>query len=459
MAKSDDKTATQKQPEVQMGALAKRRSASDDLARRGNLSTYRDMAKDPNICLALALIKAPIFGLDWRIECDEETAKEELTATVKRLWRDLVRTSLTAVEFGFAPHEKIWTLDGQGKPDLKQLNDLQPWYTTVLVDKTTNRYAGLRYRPAGRLSTFGEVFIPAEKSFVFTHGKAYGSLYGVSRLEPALDPWNDGRNARRNLGAYLKRKGDPPIKGRAPAETRHDANGSEIDCMEEALKNLRALESGGVAVFPSEFDDEGNPVWDAEYMKVPERAAEFLDALKYHDDRAFRGTLVPEAVATHDNVGAFAAIQQYTDTFMTLENLLAEDFLAHATQYIVQPLAALRYGPAIEVELTAESLDSHMSQQYRELVKALLANNLTAPMIAEAVDLIEVIEGAGLPIVEAEGEIQGQPELARIALARRMRDARDRVLNAAMDDTHDYYAWLKGRVKKKPLLLASSTDG
>lgn len=448
-------TAEMETPQAQPGTLAKRRNKRDDLAARRNLPTYRDMVRDPNVALALALIKAPIFALDWRIECDDETAQEELTATVKRLWRDLVRTSMTAVEYGFAPHEKIWKLDAQGKPDLEQLNDLQPWYTTVVVDETTNRFAGLRYRPAGILGDAGAVFIPAEKCFVFTHGKAYGSLYGVSRLDPSVESWLDGRKARRDLAGYLQRKGDPPIKGRAPAETRHNANGSEIDCMEELMQNLLALESGGAAAFPSEYDDAGHPLWDAEYMEVPERATEFLDAIKYHDNRAFRGALVPEAVATHEEVGAYSAIAQYVETFMTIENLLAEDFLAHATKYIVQPLAALRYGPGVEVELTAESLASNMGERYRELIEKFLANGVTAPLVAEAVDLIEVIEGAGLPLTEPDGQAAA-PAPARAALARRLRDARDRLFDTAMDDARDYYSWLMARVKKKPLQIENS---
>lgn len=442
--------------------LAKRRRGrGEGIRRQATLQVYRRMRLDPNLRLALALIKAPIYGLKWRIECEDEDAREDLRAIVDRLWRGMVRTALSAVEFGFSPHEKIWALDAEGRPTLEQLNDLQPWLTEVLVDKATARFAGLRYRPAGAFSTVGEVVIPAEKCFVFTHGKEYGSLYGGSRLEAAHEPWDSGGEARRSLNGYLYRKGDPPLKVRAPAETRHNADGTEIDCMEEAENNALALSGGGVAVFPAENDDEGRPLWDAEYMDVPERGDEFLKALDYHDSRAFRACLVPEAVATHGDVGAYAAIKQYTETFLTLEDQLAQDLIEQLDLYVVQPLATYRHS-GVTAHLVVEPLVSNLSERYSEFVGELLKNQLTAPMVAEAVDLIEVIDGAGLPVQNddapaSEGEDgdepgDGEPVVEARAAARvltRRADLRDMVFAEAMDDVEDYYEWLLRRAVKK----------
>ena len=476
MAQAATQPETTKPEAPVFRTLAKRtRARGGGLLRRATLAIFREMRRDPNIRLALALIKAPIYGLKWRIESDDEAAAEDLTEVVKRLWRSMVRTSLTAVEYGYAPHEKIWALDATGRPTLEQINDLEPWLTEVTVNPD-GRFAGLRYRPAGMFSDVGEVFIPAEKAFIFTHWKEYGSLYGASRLEPAYKPWQRGEDTRDRMAGYLKRKGDPPLKARAPAETRHNASGTEIDCMEEAEKNLAALESGGVAVFPAEYDDQGKPLWDAEYMTVAQRGEEFLKALDYHDARCFRACLVPEAVATHGDVGAYAAIKQYTETFLTLEDLLAQDLIEHLDLYVVAQLAAMRYS-GVEAHLVAEPLGADVSERYSEFISDLLKSQFTAPIVAEAVDLVEIVDGAGLPLREGdvarlpsaeeekkeagdEGSPAQEARAAAVALARRRKDAREAVLAEAADDVSDFYEWLLRRaVKKKDRPQRDSTGG
>lgn len=443
------------------GQLARRSSTTRNaFAVRASLPVYRQMRRDPNIALALALIKAPIYSLQWHIESDQEDVQADLTAIVARLWRSIVRTSLTAVEYGFAPHEKIWALEPDGRPTLAKLNDLEPWLTTVMADKATGAFAGFKYRPGGALSSAAEVFIPAEKAFVFTHAKEYGSLYGGSRLDAAYKPWDRGEKARDNFGDYLDRKANPPIKGRAPAETRQDANGTEIDCIEEAEKNLLALAKGGVATFPSEYDEAGKPVWDAEYMQVPQRAEEFIKGFGYFDTRCFRATLVPEAVATHGNVGAFAAIKQYTETFMTLEDMLAEDFVEQADKYIVQKLVALRHQGA-EAHLRAGALSQQVNERYVQLIETLLASPMTAALVIRALDMAAIVQGSGLPAQPLEDQGQGgaaaaspsgepQPGAA-LALRAVGADPRESALAEAMDDVADYYEWLLARAKKKSL--------
>lgn len=252
--------------------------------------------------------------------------------------------------------------------------------------------------------------------------------------------------------------------------------------MEEAQANLLALESGGVAVFPHETDDQGNQRWDAEYMKVPERGEEFLRALDYHDTRTFRGAMVMEAVATHNDVGAFAAIKQYTDTFMQLEDLLAQDMVEQVSKYVVEPLAVMRHGQ--KARMTAGALSEQVNERYVEIIKTMLSNRLTAASIVEAVDVAALTQGAGLPQPPEEsnddpdndpgnpdgntgrGERGASPRpVGRtpsdpVSLARGAVDPRDRIEGEALGDARSFYAWIMGEAKKKSRRpMAKSTGG
>jgi len=379
-----------------------------------SIETRKRMRLDPQIRLALAAIKAPIMGLAWRAESVDGSLARFVESALRPVWRSLVRSALNAVDFGFQVHEKVWQV-GELKveepaaeggrrvrtcPDVvtyRKLKDLDPASVVILADERGN-FAGFK-----QLST--DVVVPAEKAFVVTFEKEWGNLYGTSRLDAAYEPWYWCRVMYASCNRYFERKGDPPIKGHAPAEIRLDEDGNEVTSLDEANTVIQSLRAGGTAVFPDERDEHGNPRWDFEFLLDDKRAEMFLDYIQHLEVLKLRAMLVPERVLTHEGAtGSYALAQEHTDTFLRSEELLIQELLDHINRYLVPQLIFYNFGPqAPPVNITTSGL----SRSTRELMKELLLQVLAAervakegerPDLAAIIDVVKLLEELNLPV-------------------------------------------------------------
>ena len=385
-----------------------------------SIETRKRMRLDPQIRLALAAIKAPIMGLAWRAESVDGSLARFVESALEPVWRSLVHSALNAVDFGFQAHEKVWQVNdveveepkAEGGPRVRtyrevvtyrKLKDLDPASVVILADEMGN-FAGFR-----QLST--DVVVPAEKAFVVTFEKEWGNLYGTSRLDAAYEPWYWCRVLYASCNRYFERKGDPPIKGHAPAEIRLDEDGNEVNSLDEANAVINSLRAGGTAVFPDERDEHGHPRWDFEFLLDDKRADMFLDYIQHLEVMKLRALLVPERVLTQEGAtGSYALAQEHTDTFLRSEELLIQELLDHINRYLVPQLVFYNFGPAAApVHITTSGL----SRSSRELMKELLlrildaeraANEGEPPNLAAVIDTVKLLEELNLPVREAAGE-------------------------------------------------------
>jgi len=215
------------------------------------------MRRDGQIALGLAAIKAPLMGVTWWVECEDAAVAALVEAVLKPLWRELMRSSLNAIDFGFQAHEKVWAIrplvvtDRDGRRHrfeqaavLRALRDLDPEYVTMLADET-GRFAGFQY---GREED--GVVVPAEKAYVVTVGKEWGNLYGASRLDPAYEPWYWASVMYMFCNRYFERKADPAVVATGPAEERVDAFGTATYALEHLDRLAANLRSGGTVTLP-----------------------------------------------------------------------------------------------------------------------------------------------------------------------------------------------------------------
>jgi hypothetical protein len=388
------------------------------------------MRLDPQLRLALAAIKAPIVSLPWRAESAEPGLARFVEAALRPLWRSLVRSALNAVDFGFQVHEKVWQVAdlavegprGAGGRSLRiyrdavtyrKLKDLDPASVVILTDETGD-FAGFR-----QLAT--DVVVPAEKAFVVTCEREWGNLYGSGRLDAAYEPWYWCRVMYASCNRYFERKGDPPIKGHAPAEVRLDAEGNEVNSLDEANAVIQSLRAGGTAVFPDERDEHGNPRWDFNFLLDDKRADMFLAYIQHLEVLKLRALLVPERVLTHEGAaGSYALAEEHTDTFLRSEELLIQELLDHVNRYLVPQLVFYNFGPDVPpVRITTPGLSRANQELMKELVLRLLAAEGGArvaqqPALASLLDAVKLLEELNLP-VRGEGDGEGQAASADVA--------------------------------------------
>jgi len=384
-----------------------------------SIETRKRMRLDPQIRLALAAIKAPIMGMSWRAESADPVVAGFVESALRPVWRSLVRSALKAVEFGFQVHEKVWRVadltvesaEADGNPSARtfpraltygKLKDLDPASVVILADEQGD-FAGFRQLATG-------VVVPAEKAFVVTFEKEWGNLYGTSRLDAAYEPWYWSRVMYAGCNRYFERKGDPPIKGRAPAEIRLDEDGNEVNSLDEANAVIQSLRSGGTAVFPDERDEHGNLRWDFEFLLDDKRADMFLDYIQHLEVMKLRAMLVPERVLTQDaGTGSYSLAQEHTDTFLRSEELLIQELLDQVNRYLVPQLVFYNFGPqAPAVHLSTTGL----SRANRELMKELILHLLEAERGAEGgrraglagiIDTVKLLRELNLPVREEVG--------------------------------------------------------
>jgi len=359
------------------------------------MKTLKKMRDDPQIGLGLELVKAPIYGAEWRVECDDDRVGEFVTAELKHIWRSALRSSLTAVEFGFAAHEKLWEVDSDGA-HIKSLKDLDP-ADCVLMHDAQGSFAGFRHK--------ARTTVPAEKSFVFTHDKQFGNPYGQHRMRRSAQYWQWCGNCYRLMNQYLQRRAVPPVIGHAPCEKRQTDAGTEVDTVDEMQKNLKAIMSGGAVTLPAEFDENGNPLWSIELLQDQQRSTDFLAPIAHYETMKMRGILVPDRTATQGETGAYSVAEAHIEMFLVLEEQLLFDLLDHFNLYLIPQIVIYNFGPdAPEARVTSEGLSREAQAMLSDLVGKLLQSQVTAAKAAEALDVIEVLKGAGVPVrADADG--------------------------------------------------------
>ena len=365
------------------------------------------MRRDGQIALGLAAVKAPLMGIKWWVECEEAQVAALVEAVLSPLWRELMRSSLNAIDFGFQAHEKVWEIrsltvtDRRGERHhfrqaavVKALRDLDPEYVTLLVDEA-GRFAGFQYGDDEE-----GVVVPAEKAYVVTVGKEWGNLYGASRLDPAYEPWYWASVMYLFCNRYFERKADPAVVAVGPAEERVDSSGTvayALDHLDRLAANLR---SGGTVTLPYEPDEiTGRNRWSIEYLLDDKRADQFLDYLNHLQAMKLRAVLVPERVLTQDRAaGTQAMARVHTDTFLRSEELLLADLVDHVNRFLVPQVVAYNFGPDAP---PAEVKTAALSAEHETYLKRIVAEALKEkPEVARIVDWVKVLATAQVPVSE-----------------------------------------------------------
>lgn len=419
------------------------------------------MRDDFQLGFGLGLVKAPIFNIEWDIECESDEIKDFVKEEMKLVWRDLMRSALSGIEFGFSPHEIIWKIEN-ARVRFDKIKPLEPEYSELKTD-VYGKYIGLVYR--------GKVNIPAIKTFVFTHDREYLSLYGRSRLRRAKNPWNWCKNLYELMHRYFERRAEPPIVGYAPSEKMADPDtGTEDDGVKIMLDLLSRMKAGASIALPHDPDEKGEQRWRVDLLQDDRRGDMFLEVINHHETSKLRAVIVPERVATQGEAGTYAMAQAHARMFLTLEDQLLEDLLEQTTRYVVKRLTFYNYGPdAPAAKITSPGLRAEDRENLYNFVTQLLTQPITADAIAGAIDTDAVIQGAGLPMRSGKrtttqpaptgtpGETPSKepgapvPVVKALAFAKpKLPDPRDLVRALALADAIKIYEEMKQDLLKHP---------
>lgn len=360
--------------------------------------TFSKMKLNPQLAAGVKLIKLPILGQNWSVECEDKEIQDFIHNSFKPLWHQLLGSVLTFVEFGVSMHEIVVKHNKKRRIIPKKFKSLFPEWIKIRTDKKDN-FAGITQVFQG-----DDVVVPLNRSLVITHdkGDSFGNLFGTSRLKPCYETWYWWVSIMQFMLRYFEKKGTPPVIVRFPPGK--DRTGTLHS--DTALSIGKALMSETVvAIASSRYTGgagEDNRKWDLEYLTDDKRGEMFITALSFLDAKLLRGLFIPERVFTQDvsgKAGSYALSKVHADMFLLGEEGLIVDIEWQLNKYAVRRFVEWNFGEDappchVRIERITEARKQFLKTIFLEMVK----KGTAIPSIKQ------VAEEVGVPIDE-NGEI------------------------------------------------------
>src|SRR3990167_6162524 len=365
-----------------------------------SVDTYNKLRMNAQIAAGLKVIKLPIIGQQWTTVCDDKDIGEFIDQLLRPMWYNLLTSTLTAVDFGFAAHEIVYdvqdiTLNRKYEKKSffnkkavvwKKFKSLYPDTVNIKLDEMEN-FDGIVQKWVGN-----DIRIPVEKSFIFTHdkGDSFGNLFGVSRIKPAYDCWYWWISLVQFMMRYFERKGTPPVIVTFPlGQTKDGTDHADI-----ALEMGKALLGESVLALPSTTYENTPRKWTVDYLLDDKRGEMFLSALTFFENKMLRGMFVPERTITQDSsskAGSYSLSQTHADMFLLGEEALLVDIENQLNKYVVRRLIEYNFGAKapqcyIKIERITEARKGFLKDVFMEMIK----QGTAIPAAREIADVVGV---------------------------------------------------------------------
>lgn len=357
------------------------------------VSTYSKMKTDSQVGLGLAVIKLPLLSLARNVECEDNDVAEFVDNSLDLIWNRMMKSMLTAVEYGFASHEKVWwrfpmdvystSSTGRRKTHFRGLAEVYkklkahyPETVKIRVDKNTGDFLGIVQDVGG-----GDPPVSLDKSkcFFFALEDDFGNYYGGSRLKQAYKPWYWKEVMYQFMLRYFERRGSPPTKVTFPPGINRDAAGDEVDNAEIALQIGQSLVENSVVTVPYEETKDGrDTMWKVEYLQDDRRGPMFIECINHLETQILRGLLVPERTVTQDiSTGSYSMAATHAEAFLLEQAGLVQSIEAAINEQVIPPLVQFNFKPKswlpcrVHIEEVQHDRKRLLKEIYIELIRNL----------------------------------------------------------------------------------------
>jgi hypothetical protein len=369
--KSDANTPKPQEPLTRWGRMHSHLSAGRlyPSERGPSMEVYHRMREDAQVAAGLAVIKEPVIAAGWSVTGESEVARRFVESMLRPFWRKLLRSLLTALDYGFSALELVYDLDSDGNLTITEVRDPDPLSIALNVDDD------------GSLTGFTQLpdtFVPGERAVIFTHRGEHGNHYGISRLRSAYAAWHAKKIMFLYTNRYFERRGVPITMIKyPPAPTAVTNGGVNTDTnSQKALDLGESLLANSVVAVPRVYDAQGREQWEIAFLEDAENGGNLIDYMNYLDKLILRALFVPERTITQDSAtGSYAMAQAHQEVFlMALDGLIA-DVEECINAQIVEPLLRYNFGSGSRqpaVRLVMERLSSQRRQIVAEVAKQML---------------------------------------------------------------------------------------
>lgn len=379
-----------------------------DSAPAGTFSTYRRMRGNPTVALARVVATMPIRAAETGYAAKEgvpDDVLEFVKGVMDPLWPLLVKDLLYSLDYGFASFEKVWE-QRDGRLVYGKLKPLLPDMTTLLIDESSGKFAGLRQ---------GDVTLGPEKSFLFSYDGEAGNWHGRSRHENIRQTWWQWEQACAKEGQYVTKVAGVIPQVEYPEGKSLDATGAEQDNFELAKRVLSTLGRGdGVAMpntlakYAGDLVRQGVDIsklksWIISFLEVSgSHGAEITEIMRHKESLLMRGWLVPERAALEGEHGTLAEASEHGDLASTVAEATLKDMLLAVNRYLVNPLVVVNFGERYkhQVTMTTAGISSAQKAFIRQVVGGVITQPGNVDLFLRLMDLGVLFDQVGLPARE-----------------------------------------------------------
>ncbi len=342
-----------------------------------NFRTYLEMEDDAQIKAVFTLIKAPLQKVVWSIGCEDQDIARFVRINLEPLWLGLINNMCNGLQFGHQAFEKTWQEDN-GRWEYAGFQDLHP--DSVRYKKGDKGvFAGVE-----QYTTKGTVFIPPEKSFVFTNEKRWGNLYGRSKFRSAYMYWFIDKYTYDFENQFFERFANPIIWGQAPSG--HSQVGSSATSQQSNITTLFNLlkdaKHSGIIVTASDVDAiTKQKKWIVQFLEAQRRGADYRSRHEYLDLMKARAIFAPELVFSAPYAGSsYALAREHATIFMSAEEAMLQEVKNHVEKYVIPQLIEYNFGSkAPKATWDYESIAPETRTMLRDLVMAMVAGDIIRP--------------------------------------------------------------------------------
>lgn len=382
--------------------------------------TLDRMRRHAPIKAALMLIKMPILSRvrQAKAKCDDP----DIQATVQQelidsgLLYKLAVTSMRALDFGAAFHEKRWitkdihveyetedidtgertqTIAWDGiAHTYKEIREVNPATVSEILRRTELRgYTGSDADESfdGFVQGVDQAGKPREvdawRAFIYTYNKEYGNMWGEARDKDAFPYYSWAQFVLKAWMMWVERKVIPPNKAWFPMGTSLMPNGQKVDNQLIALMMGKAINNSSTIALPSTNiakDARGSSGrrflrdWDVEELQRTDVTEIFKTTKEELDNDMFRAMFTPPRTfdSGSGDGGLFSTdAQTHFDVFLSTEDGIILDFGDCSADYMVQPFVMVNFGedaPPCRVDIPG--LSDEQRQMLETTFQALLVN-------------------------------------------------------------------------------------
>ncbi len=325
------------------------------------------MRLDPQVQLGLRILRAPLYGVTWKVRADDARAEGWINREMKAIYANMLPKLCRHFEYGVACGE-VTFVRRRGRVHFKDFLDVHPQDCRPYLHRGGSSRAGkiaaLEVKNVGSAMGGGRaIYLDRRHAFWFKGDTEFGEWWGRPRLASAYQPWFDkgSRHAANDAIRLFYRKqafrGPTLYYPVGTTDVGTPESGPIIRNNQDIAREIvEKFQNGGVLALPSTLDEKGQLLWRWEDPKGLPDVPGLLDYKKSLDRDILVALGIPPELVDAATVGSgYSGRAIPAQVFFCSMDEESARMVKAIDEQILRYLVRLNFGP-IGYSITPESL-------------------------------------------------------------------------------------------------------